>query len=55
MECLNLVIIFVTAWLVLRQPQREHLAFSLLIVSVLLMMVLFSIATRTSLLPAVNL
>lgn len=54
MEFLNLVLIFVTAWLVFRKPQREHLAFSILVVSVLLMVVLFSIATRTAVLPGVN-
>jgi lipopolysaccharide export LptBFGC system permease protein LptF len=54
MEFLNLVLIFVAAWLVFRKPQKENLAFSILIVSVLLMVVLFSIATRTALLPGVN-
>ena len=54
MEFLNFVLIFFTAWLVLRHPRRETLAFSILIVSVLLMVVLFSMATRTSLLPGVN-
>ena len=53
-EFLNFVLIFVAAWLVLRRPQRERLAFGLLVVSVGLMIVLFSIATRTSLLPGVN-
>ena len=54
MEFLNFVLMFVIAWLVFRRPERERLAFRLLVVSVLLMVVLFSIATRTSLLPAVN-
>ena len=54
MEFLNFVLIFVTAWLVFRKPQKENLAFSILVVSVLLMVVLFSIATRTALLPGVN-
>ena len=54
MELLNLVLIFVAAWLVFRKPQKEKLAFSILIVSVLLMVVLFSVATRTALLPGVN-
>ncbi len=54
MEFLNFVLIFLTAWLVVRHPEREHLAFSILIVSVLLMVALFSIATRTSILPGVN-
>jgi hypothetical protein len=53
-EFLNFVLMFVAAWLVFRRPDRERLAFSLLVVSLVLMVVLFSIATRTSLLPGVN-
>jgi predicted ABC-type exoprotein transport system permease subunit len=45
---------FITAWLVLRKPEKERLAFRLLVVSVLLMVFLFSVATRTSLLPGAN-
>ena len=54
MEFLNLVIMFVVGWLVFRRPEKEKLAFRLLVVSVLLMVFLFSVATRTSLLPGVN-
>jgi high-affinity Fe2+/Pb2+ permease len=54
MEFLNLVIIFVTAILVWRRPDHERLAFGLLIVSILLMVFLFALATRSSLLPGVN-
>ena len=54
MEFLNLVLIFITAYLVFRRPGKERLAFRILVVSVLLMVVLFSIATRTALLPGVN-
>jgi hypothetical protein len=54
MEFLNLVVILVTAWLVLRKPQKERLAFGLLVFSVLLMVFLFSWGTRTGLLPGVN-
>ncbi len=54
MEFLNLVLIFITAWLVFRQPDKERLAFRILVVSVLLMIFLFSMATRTALLPGVN-
>ncbi len=54
MEFLNFALIFITAWLVFRRPEKENLAFSILVVSVVLMVVLFSIATRTSLLPGVN-
>jgi hypothetical protein len=53
-ECLNFVLIFIAAYLVLRRPEKERLAFSLLVVSVLLMVALFSIATRTGLLPGIN-
>jgi hypothetical protein len=53
-EFLNLTIIFVTAFLVLRKPHKEKLAFGLLVFSVLLMVFLFSVATRTGLLPGVN-
>jgi len=53
-EFLNLVIIFIAACLVLRKPHKERLAFGLLVVSVLLMVFLFSIATRTGLLLGVN-
>jgi lipopolysaccharide export LptBFGC system permease protein LptF len=53
-EFLNLVLIFITAYLVLRRPDKERLAFRILIASVLLMVFLFSMATRTALLPGVN-
>lgn len=54
MEFLNLILIGTAALLVLRQPERERLAFRLLVVSTLLMVFLFSVATRTGLLPGVN-
>ncbi len=54
MELLNLVLIFITGYLVFRRPDKDRLAFRLVIVSVLLMIALFSIATRTALLPGVN-
>ncbi len=54
MEFLNLIIIFITAALVLFRPDREKLAFRLLTVSILLMVFLFALATRTSLLPGLN-
>ena len=53
-EFLNFVLIFTAAWLLLRRSENERLAFSLLVASVLLMVVLFSIATRTGLLPGIN-
>ena len=54
MEFLNFVLIFTAAYLVLRKPEKERLAFRLLVLSVLLMVGLFSMATRTGLLPGVN-
>lgn len=54
MEFLNFVLIFITAYLLLRKPEKERLAFRLLVISVLLMVALFAIATRTALLPGVN-
>ncbi len=54
MEFLNLVLIFITAYLVVRTPEKERLAFSILVISVLLMVFLFSMATRTALLPGVT-
>ncbi len=53
-EFLNFVLMFVIALLVAGKRDRERLAFRLLVASVLLMMALFSIATRTALLPGVN-
>jgi hypothetical protein len=53
-EFLNFVLMFVAAFLLLRKPEKERLAFRVLVVSVLLMVVLFLIATRTAMLPGVN-
>jgi heme O synthase-like polyprenyltransferase len=53
-EFLNLVVIFLTACLVLRKPQKERLAFGLFVFSVLFMVFLFAVATRTGILPGVN-
>ena len=54
MEFLNFVLLFIIAFLLLRKPEKERLAFRLLVVSVVLMIALFCIATRTGLLPGVN-
>jgi hypothetical protein len=54
MEFLNFVLIFVTGWLVLKRPDKEKLAFRLLLTSVLLMVFLFFVGTRTSVLPPLN-
>jgi uncharacterized membrane protein len=55
MEFLNFVLILWGAWLVWRRPERERLAFGLLLVSCVLMALLFLIGTHTSIVPGVNL
>ncbi len=54
MEFLNLILILTAAYLVLRQPERERAAFRILVVSSVLMVFLFTLATRSGLLPGVN-
>jgi uncharacterized membrane protein len=53
-ELLNFVLIFTTGLLVLRRPERERLAFGLLVTSTLLMAALFLIGARGSILPGLN-
>ena len=55
MEFLTFLIILASAWLVWRRPEREELAFRLLVVSCVIMAALFLIGTPTSLIPRVNL
>ena len=55
MELLNFLIILGAAWIIWRRPERERLAFTLLVVSCLLMALLFLIGTHTSVVPGVNL
>lgn len=55
MEFLNFLLILVAGWLLWRRPERERLAFGLLLASFLLMALLFLIGTHTSLVPGVNL
>jgi hypothetical protein len=54
MEFANLTLIFVTAWLVWKKPEKETIAFVLLVTSVVLTAFLFFLGTRTSILPPVN-
>jgi len=54
MEFLNFTLIFCVAYLLLRKPEKERLAFRLLVISILIMITLFSVATRSSMLPGVN-
>jgi hypothetical protein len=55
MEFLNFLLILATGWLVWRRPEREGLAFGLLVVSCVLMALLFLIGTHGSFVPGVNL
>jgi uncharacterized membrane protein YozB (DUF420 family) len=54
MEFLTFLIIFAAAWTLWRRPEREVLARRLLIAGILLMVFLFTLGTRTSLLPGLN-
>ncbi len=53
-EFVNFIMIFTAGYLVLRRPERQRLAFSLLIASALLTATLFLIGTRGSILPGLN-
>jgi hypothetical protein len=54
MEFANFVIIFATALILWRKPEKERLAFRLLVLSIFWMIALFTIATRTGILPGIN-
>lgn len=54
MEFLNFLLMLSAGLLALRRPQRENLAFGLLVGSALLNALLFFVGTRTSILPPVN-
>jgi hypothetical protein len=54
MEFLNFVLMFAAAWIVLRAPEKERVAFRLLVTCVVLMVLVFCLATRTALLPGVD-
>ena len=53
-EFLNFLLIFAAGYLVLRRPDRERLAFRLLVASSVLMASLFLIGARGSILPGLN-
>ena len=55
MEFLNFLIILTAAWLIWRRPEKERLAFRLMLVSCVLVALMFLIATHGSLLPGLNL
>jgi hypothetical protein len=54
MEFLNFVLIFTAAWVVLKKPEKERLAYRLVLASAALMVVLFLMAARGSILPGIN-
>ena len=54
MELLTFILIFLAGWLLWRRPERERLAGRLLIIGIVLMVFLFTLGTRTSLLPGLN-
>jgi hypothetical protein len=54
MEFLNFIIVLAAGWLVVRRPERERLAFGLLVTSAVLMAAVFFLGTRTSVLPPFN-
>lgn len=54
MEFLNFLLILATGYVVVRHPDRERLAFGLLLTSVVIMAAVFFVGTRTSVLPPFN-
>jgi heme A synthase len=54
MEFLTFILMFAAAWLLWKRPERERLAFRLLLACVILMIFLFTLGTRTSILPGLN-
>ena len=54
MEFLNFILILTAGYLVLRRPERERLAFGLLVASCVLMAALFLIGARGAILPGLN-
>jgi hypothetical protein len=53
-EFLTFIVIFSSGWLLLRRPEKERLAARLLVAGIVLMVFLFTLGTRTSLLPGLN-
>lgn len=54
MEFANLLLIFIAAWLVWKRPEKENLAFRLLVIGFLVTAFLYFVGTRTSVLPRIN-
>lgn len=55
MEFLNFLLMLWAAWLIWRRPEKERLAFRLLLISCAIMVLLFLIGTHGSFVPGVNL
>ena len=53
-EFLNFILILTAGYLILRRPERERLAFGLLVTCAALMVACFLIAARGSVLPGFN-
>jgi multisubunit Na+/H+ antiporter MnhC subunit len=54
MELLNFLLILAAGYVVVRHPDRERLAFGLLLTSAVIMAAVFFVGTRTSILPPFN-
>ena len=54
MEFLTFALMLWVGWLLWKRPERERLAFTLLVACCLIMLLLFLIGTHTSLVPGVN-
>jgi hypothetical protein len=54
MELVALTLLLASALLIWLRPQNERLAFRLLVGGVVLMVLLFELGTRTSILPGFN-
>lgn len=55
MECVNLCLMTWAAWLLLKRPEKEKLAFRLFLVSLFLTAFTYMIGARGSLVPGFNL
>ncbi len=54
MEFANLLLIFIVAWLVWKRPEKENLAYRLLVIAFLVTAFLYFVGTRTAVLPRFN-
>jgi hypothetical protein len=54
MEFANLLLILAAGWLVWKRPEKEELAFRLLLIGFFVTALLFFVGTRTAILPRFN-